>query len=147
MPDLVVLAESYGSVLVDANVPCVIVQFHGFANAAEFKHLMETGLAYHTAHSRPEQPWGWVGDVRQMGAIPQAVQDWLAADWNRRAFAAGIREISIVVAKNVLGQLATQQYAQKTVAHRDQYEIEPAYYPSLAQAKQGAAARCAALRA
>jgi hypothetical protein len=43
--------------------------------------------------------------------------------------------------------MATQQYVQKTVAHQDQYEIEPAYYPSLAQAKQGAAARCRAQRA
>ena len=147
MPDTLVLAESYGSVLADATVPCVIVQFHGFANAAEFKHVMETGLAYYTAHSSPEQPWGWVGDVRHMGAIPQAVQDWLTTDWNLRAFAAGIREISIVLAENVLGQMATQQYVQKTAARQDQYEIEPAYYPSLAQAKKGAAARCSALRA
>jgi hypothetical protein len=88
-----------------------------------------------------------VGDVRQMGAIPQAVQDWLTTDWNPRAFAAGIREISIVLAENVLGQMATQQYARKTVARQDQYEIEPAYYSSLAHAKQGAAARCSAQRA
>jgi hypothetical protein len=147
MPDTVVLAESYGSVFADARVPCVVVQFHGFANAAEFKNIMDTGLAYYLAHSSSTQPWGWVGDVRHMGAIPQAVQDWLTADWNLRAFAAGIREISIVVAENVIGQMATQQYAQKTVAHQDQYEIEPAYYPSLAHAKQGAAAWCVALRA
>jgi hypothetical protein len=147
MPDTLVLAESYGSVFADARVPCVIVQFHRFANAAEFKNIMETGLAYHLAHSSPQQPWGWIGDVRHMGAIPQAVQDWLTTDWNVRAFAAGIREISIVVAENVLGQMATQQYVQKTVAHQEQYEIEPAYYPSLAQAKEGAAVRCAALRA
>jgi hypothetical protein len=147
MPDTLVLAESYGSVLADARVPCVIVQFHGFANAAEFKNIMETGLAYHIAHSSLTQPWGWVGDVRHMGAIPQAVQDWLTTDWNVRAFAAGIREISIVVAENVLGQMATQQYVQKTTAHQEQYEIEPAYYSSLAQAKQGAAVRCATLRA
>jgi hypothetical protein len=147
MPDTVVLAEPYGSVLASATVPCVIVQFHGFANSAEFQHIMETGLAYYRAHSRPEHPWGWVGDVRHMGAIPRAVQQWLTTDWNLRAFEAGIREVSIVLSENVLGQMATQQYVQKTVAHQDQYEIEPAYYPSLAQAKQGAAARCSAQRA
>jgi hypothetical protein len=146
MPNTVVLAESYGSVLADTKVPCVIVQFHGFANSTEFKHIMETGLSHYTAHSRPEKPWGWVGDVRQMGAIPQAVQEWLTSDWNPRAFAAGIREISIVLSENALGQVATQQYVQKTVARQDQYEIEPAYYPSLAKAKEGAAARCAAQR-
>lgn len=147
MPDKIVLTEPYGSILTDAAVPCVIVRFNGFANSTEFKHIMETGLVHHRAHSRPEQPWGWVGDVRHMGAIPQAVQEWLTADWNRRAFTAGIREVSIVVAENVLGQLATQQYVQRTMTQQEQYEIAPVYYPTVAQAKRGAAGRCAGLRA
>ena len=138
MPDEVVLAEPYGSVLADANVPCVTVQFHGFANRTEFQHIMETGLAYYEAHAHSERPWGWIGDVRRMGAIPQAVQDWLTTDWNLRAFAAGIREVSIVVAENVLGQMATQLYVQNTQDRQDQYEIHSAYYPSLEAAKQGA---------
>lgn len=140
MPDKIVLADSYGSVLADARIPCVIVQFHGFANQAEFMNIMETGLAYYEAHATAEQPWGWVGDVRRMGAIPRAVQDWLTTDWNPRAFNAGVREVSIVVAENVLGQLATQQYVQNTTARRDQYEIATATYPSLNAAKQGARA-------
>ena len=47
MPDEIILAESYGSVLADAHVPCVITQFHGFANSTEFKRIMETALAYY----------------------------------------------------------------------------------------------------
>ncbi|MBJ6107723.1 hypothetical protein JAO73_01785 [Hymenobacter sp. BT523] len=140
MPDEVILSESYGSVLVDALVPCVIVQFHGFANRAEFINIMETGLAYYEAHATAEHPWGWIGDVRRMGAIPKPVQDWLTTDWNIRAFKAGVREVSIVVAENVLGQLATQQYVQNTTARKDQYEIATATYPSLEAAKQGARA-------
>ncbi|HEX8506946.1 MAG TPA: hypothetical protein VF630_16395 [Hymenobacter sp.] len=140
MPDAIILAESYGSVLADARVPCVIVQFHAFANRAEFVNIMETGLAYYAAHATPKRPWGWIGDVRRMGAIPQAVQDWLTTDWNVRAFQAGVREVSIVVAENVLGQLATQQYVRNTTARQDQYEIATATYPSLVAAKQGARA-------
>jgi hypothetical protein len=140
MPEEIILAEPYGSVLADSTVPCVIVQFHGFANAAEFKTIMTTGLAYFAAHARPAQPWGWVGDVRRMGAIPKQVQDWLIAEWNLRAFDAGVREVSIVVAENVLGQLATQFYVQNTTARQDQYEIHTAYYPSLEAAKRGAQA-------
>jgi hypothetical protein len=138
MPDAIVFAEPYGSVLADARVPCVIVQFHGFANRDEFVNIMDSGLAYYEAHATPENPWGWIGDVRHMGAIPQAVQEWLARNWNIRAFQAGVREVSIVVAENVLGQLATQQYVQNTTARKGQYEIATATYPSLAAAKQGA---------
>ena len=133
----VILSEPYGMVAVDTRVPCVIVRFLGFANRAEFMRVMDTGLAYYAAHSQPAQPWGWVGDVRQMGAIPQAVQQWLTDDWNPRAVAAGIREISIVLAETVFGQLATQQYVQQTT-QQPQLGLTTAYYPSLFAAKQGA---------
>ena len=146
MSDQIIFTESYGSVLADESVPCVIVQFHGFANRDQFKHIMDSGLAHYLAHSTPGQPWGWVGDTRQMGAIPKEVQQWLTDDWNLRAYAAGIREISIVVSENVFGQLATQQYAHKTEVTTDKYELEPAYYDTLDSAKLGAAARCAAIR-
>lgn len=146
MSEQVIIREAYGSVVVDASVPCVIVQFHCFANRDQFKHIMDSGLAYHQAHSRPAQPWGWVGDTRQMGAIPREVQQWLTDDWNLRAYASGIREISIVVSENIFGQLATQQYAQKTATEQAKYAIEPVYYASMSAAKAGAGQRCAALR-
>ena len=131
MPDEITLAESYGSVLSDAQVTCVIVQFHGFANRAGFTNIMETGLAYYAAHATPEPSWGW------MGAVPRAVQEWLTTNWNIRAFKVGVRKVSLVAAENVLGQIATQQYVQNTTACQDQYEIATATYSSLKAAKQG----------
>lgn len=81
-----------------------------------------------------------------MAAIPKEIQQWLTDDWNGRAYAAGIREISIIVSQNVLGQIATQQYARQTVAQPDQYALVPVTYESLEQAKAGAAKRCATHR-
>ena len=144
MTDTVVFSAPYCSVLADAHVPCVIVQFHAFANDAEFRHVMETALAYYQTQTRPDRPWGWVADVRQMSAIPQEVQTWLTSDWNVRAFAAGIREISIVRAESVIGHLATEQYVDNAVARQHLYEITPAYYTSLNAAKHGARAALAA---
>lgn len=147
MSEQLILTELYGAVVANAAVPCVIVRFQGFANRDEFKRIMNSGLAYYQAPCRPAQPWGWVGDTRQMGAIPKEVQQWLTSDWNVRAYAAGIREISIIVSENIFGQLATQQYVQQTVARQENYEIEPKYYDSPAAASAGAARRCALLRA
>ena len=56
MPEEIILSEPYGAVLADAQVPCVIVQFHGFANSAEFKNIMETGLTYYQSHSQVLRP-------------------------------------------------------------------------------------------
>lgn len=142
MAEVVLFSESYGSVLVDERVPCVITRWHGFANQEQFRALQGFALAYFEQHSTPARPWGWVGDVRQMGAIPQAVQEWLREEFNPRAVAAGLREVSVVAAENVLGQVASQHYAdgtQQAVA-AGTYALRTAFYPTLEGAKRGARA-------
>ena len=128
--------------LADATTPGVRVQFHDLPTRTHCKQVMDTGLAYYPAHRPAARPWGWVGKVRDMGAIPKEVQRWLLAEWNPRAYAAGIREISIVVSNNVFGQLATQQYVQNTACLVDPYdlELELASDDSLPAAQGGPAA-------
>jgi len=138
MPDQVIFSEPYGTVLVDTSVPCVITQWHTFANATEFIRLQQFALEYFEAHSSPARPWGWVGDVRQMGAIPAKAQAWLLADFNPRATAAGLREVSVVLAETIFGKLATQTYAQNTQQARAAYELNTRFYNSLEAAKAGA---------
>lgn len=75
MSDQAIFLQSYGSVLVDASVPGVITQWHAFANATDFIGLQQFVIEYFEAHSTPAKPWGWVGDVRQMGAIPAKAQN------------------------------------------------------------------------
>jgi hypothetical protein len=146
MPQRLLVDEPYVTVSADEAVPCIIVQLHGFANRDQFKHLMNTGLAYFRAHSQHTRPWGWIADTRNMSAIPMEVQNWLAQDWNLRAYEAGLREISIVASANVIAQLAAQQYAQKALAQPDGYVLEPVYYDSLEEAKQGVVRRLDSLR-
>jgi hypothetical protein len=138
MPDKVIFSEPYGTVLVDASVPCIITQWHAFANTTEFIALQRFALEYFEAHSSPAQPWGWVGDVRLMGAIPTKAQAWLLADFNPRATAAGLREVSVILAETIFGQLATQTYAQNTQQERSAYELTTCLYNSLEAAKAGA---------
>ncbi len=138
MPDTIIFEAPYGRVLVDADVPCVITQWLSFANGPDFIALQEAALLYYEAHTTPLRPWGFVGDVRHMGAIPAKAQAWLIAEFNPRATAAGLREVSVVVSDNVFGQLATQRYAHETAAQRDRYELHAVYYTSLEAAKAGA---------
>ena len=44
MSDTVVHAESYGSLLFAPQTPCFIISWHGFANSAQFRFLMNQGL-------------------------------------------------------------------------------------------------------
>lgn len=143
MSDKSIFSQPYGTVLVDAGVPCVITQWHSFANATDFIALQNFALEYFEAHSTPAKPWGWVGDVRHMGAIPTKAQAWLVAEFNHRATAAGLREVSVVVSENVFGQLATQRYAQETTQANDRYVLHTEFYDSLEAAKNGARAAVA----
>ena len=52
-----------------------------------------------------------------------------------------------MTATNILGRLATQQYAEKAVAQRAHYVLEPVYYESLEAAKRSVSQRCTALSA
>lgn len=145
MPDEIILDAPYAVVRADQTVPCLVVQLRAFANREQFKHLMRAGLAYYKAHSQPTRRWGWIADTRHMSAIPQEVQQWLADEWNKEAYHAGLREVSIVTATNILGRLATQQYAAQAIAHPERYVLEPVYYESLEAAKRSVAQRCATL--
>ena len=138
MADQVIFSQPYGTVLVDASVPCVITQWHAFANATEFVAMQSAALEYFEAHSTPAQPWGWVGDVRQMSAIPDKAQHWLLHDFNPRAIAAGLREVSVVLATSIFGQLATQRYAQETCKTHGPGELSTSFFDSLDAAKEGA---------
>lgn len=136
MSEEIILTTPYGVVLADASVPCVITQWHGFANKNEFIALQDAALQYYEQHATPAKPWGWVGDVRRMGAIPEDAQRWLQAEFNPRALAAGLRVVSVVVAETVFGQIATQRYAQQTATNA--LTLGVTYYPSLEEAKVGA---------
>lgn len=143
MSDHIILDAPYALVWADPTVPCVIVQLRAFANRDQFKQMMNAGLAYFKAHSNATRRWGWIADTRQMSAIPQEVQQWLADEWNVQAYQVGLREMSIITATNISGRLATQQYAEKAVANPERYILEPVYYDSLEEARRDVTQRCA----
>lgn len=136
MSDQIILAASYSLALADSTVPCVITQWHSFANKTQFIALQQAALVYFEQHSTLDQPWGWVGDVRHMGAIPEEAQRWLQDEFNPRALAAGLRVVSVVVAESIFGKIATQRYEQQTATKTA--ELGLSYYDSLAAAKVGA---------
>lgn len=137
MSEQLIFSASYGIALADESVPCVTTQWYGFANQAEFIALQGAALQYFEQHSTPAQPWCWIGDVRQMGAIPAEAQRWLQQEFNPKAIAAGLREVRVVVADGVLGQIATQHYAQQTEHSSAAAELRVTYYPSVEAAKAG----------
>ena len=113
MATSVLHTRPYGLVLAESSIPCLITQWRAFASAAEFITLQQVALRYFEAHSTPAQPWGWVGDVQRLEAIPVQAQDWLLAEFTPRAAAAGLRELSLVQPPTHLGPQEDKQAAGK----------------------------------
>ena len=144
MTETEIFSEPYGRVLVDEGVPCVVIQWLGFANRTEFLALQETALRYIEEHATPARRWGMVADVRLMGAIPTEVQQWLVFEFNPRAYAAGLREVSVVPAENVFGQMATQRYIRNSDLEGSEAPLQTVLYPTVAAAREGARQRLVA---
>lgn len=134
MSDIMLHAESYGSLLLSPEVPCIIIAWHGFANSEQFRTLMDRGLALYHAEAAQTQPLGWLADTRDVQAVRPADQDWLRNDWNVRAFAAGIHHVSFVVPETVFGQISVQSYTSN-VAETSTYDIETTQHRTLREAK------------
>ena len=135
MSDSALIAESYGSMLLALAVPCLIVQWHRFANRQQFQSLMDRGLALYSEQSHHTRPLGWLAGNRQVSVITADDQHWLNTDWNPRAYAAGIRHISFVSPETVFGQLAVQSYTVNTIA-ADAYAIEVAHHRTVSESKR-----------
>jgi hypothetical protein len=132
--DSILIAEPYGAMLLTPEVPCLIVAWYGFANSEEFRSLMNRGLALYEAEAQRRQPLGWLADTRGLSAIRAADQEWLATDWNKRAYQAGIRHIGFVVPESVVGQITVNTYANNAVAS-DAYTISASQHRTLPEAK------------
>lgn len=137
MATSVLHTRPYGLVLAESSIPCIITQWRAFASAAEFITLQQVALRYFEAQSTPAQPWGWVGDVHRLEAIPVQAQDWLLAEFTPRAAAAGLRELSLVQSPTHLGAPATQHYTHGTSPAGAPYTLRTAHFHSLEAALAG----------
>jgi hypothetical protein len=120
--------------LLAPEVPCLIVAWYGFANSEQFRALMDQGLALYNAEAQRTRPLGWLADTRSHSAIRTADQEWLATDWNRRAYAAGIRHVSFVVPENVVGQITVNTSCGNATANLD-FPLTASLHRTLAEAK------------
>ncbi|GAA4363760.1 hypothetical protein GCM10023185_32750 [Hymenobacter saemangeumensis] len=135
MPHSILHSEPYGAILLANDVPCIVVQWHGFANSQQLRSLKDRGLALYTEQTGRTQPLGWICDTRHFSAVKPDDQQWLATDWNLRAFRAGVRHLCFVRPESVFGQMSVDTYIANTNAN-SAYSIVPAQHNSIAAAKR-----------
>jgi hypothetical protein len=80
------------SVSYDADVPCVVMTWTGYAPGAPFRAANEAVLE----RIAKERATKILGDIEAVQITSAADQRWLAEDWLPRAAAAGLRHAALV---------------------------------------------------
>lgn len=136
MSDITLVSEAYGAVYLAPEVPCIIIQWTGFANSEQLRYLMNAAQAsYIDEAKRQPGALGWIADSRGLGAVRSADQEWLHTEWNPSAYQAGVRYIAIVEAETVFGKISAQQYVTN-VTRSEAYTFHTRTLPTLEAAKQ-----------
>lgn len=135
MRDTLLLSQSYGAIHLAPEVPSTIIQWTGFANSEQLRYLMNETLRHYLSETKRQKgPVGWIADLHGLGAVGSADQSWLHADWNPRAYAAGVRYMAFVDADSVFGKISGKQYVTN-VTQSAEYTFHIRYLPTLAAAK------------
>lgn len=97
-----------GSALWVPEVPGLMLRLQGDVSLAQYQLLLNHGLQMYRARAHPATPAHWIADLRQLSSLAPDAQQWMAADWNPRAHAAGLRHLRFVEASASKQPLAHQ---------------------------------------
>jgi hypothetical protein len=88
-----VIAPSFAcTVGYDAEVPCVIMTWKGYATSREFREANERILGVLTERGASKL----LGDIKEFVLIGADDQQWLSSNWIPRAVEAGLRTVAMV---------------------------------------------------
>jgi hypothetical protein len=115
------------SVRWDEDGQLVLVQWQGWANAAEFAELLEAEIVALRAHHCTRI----LADCRRQKVLNPADQDRANTEWLPRALAAGLKCFAVVVPSSVLADLNLKASLGRVPAT----ELEVAYFDTPEEAR------------
>jgi hypothetical protein len=116
--------ERYLTILWDAEIGAVRMEWKEFADGAQFRTGLDAGLALVTQKKTGK----WLADLRRLGPVTLEDQKWSNEDWFPRAITGGIRFMALVSPRKVVAQMSVRTIMSKvmdrnlTTAHFDELE-------------------------
>jgi hypothetical protein len=77
------------------------IEWRGWADSAERKAILESGLGALREHRGSR----WLADCREMKAVKQEDQEWIEQSWFPRVLAAGLRRMAVVTPNSGLARM------------------------------------------
>jgi hypothetical protein len=93
----------------DAEVPCVIMTWRGYATTGEFRAANERVLAALAERKASRL----LGDIKEFVLIGSDDQAWLSNDWIPRAVQAGLRKVALTSPTFYFNRVAVESVGQR----------------------------------
>jgi SpoIIAA-like len=93
----------------DAEVPCVIMAWKGYATSREFREANERILGV----LADRQASKLLGDIKEFVLIGADDQHWLSSNWIPRAMEAGLRTVAMITPVFYFNRVAVENVGQK----------------------------------
>ena len=111
LSDAVYLDEPWLSIIWDRDLTCVYAKFKAFANSAEFR----AGVMRILDAIKDKQAPFLISDNRKLEGVAVEDQLWLRDTWVPLAVAAGITRIAVVLPRQGLGKIASEEIISQFV--------------------------------
>jgi hypothetical protein len=92
----------------DADVPCVIMTWKGYATSSEFREANERILRLIVEHRTSKL----LGDIKEFVLIGADDQHWLSSNWIPRVTEAGLRTVALVTPVFYFNRVAVESVGQ-----------------------------------
>ncbi len=93
----------------EGEVPCVTMQWKGFATSEEFREGLNAGLK--TVET--EKCSNWLADLRKMEVIAPEDEAWSNENWFPRGLAGGIKKMALIPSEDVFNSLSVDSIMSK----------------------------------
>jgi hypothetical protein len=125
---MIYLNERYLTILWDAEIGAVRMEWKEFVDADAFRAGLNAGLAL----LGQKKTGKWLADLRRLGPVTLEDQKWSNEDWFPRALAAGLRCMALVSPRKVVAQMSVRTIMSKVLDRN----LTTAHFDDLEQARQ-----------
>lgn len=120
--------STFATIYWNTRLSCVQTHWKGFAEGTSLRETMAKGLEL----LQSKKSALWLADLRKLGVIGQADQEWISQEWFPRAIKVGLRKRVVVLPEKTIGRMAVTRIVEKI----NNVELETASFKELEEAYQ-----------
>lgn len=110
-----IFTKDYVNITFDADVPCVILSWNGFAFPEEFKEAVINMLGFIEKNHKTYPCIQLLADSRNLGIVNRDVVTWMADEIDPELYKFGVRKVAFIVPENEFTQNSINQYKAKVI--------------------------------